>query len=153
MNNKLRNLIRLNNNIYRCTQSYVDKKLEKYNLTIGTYPYLLMLIKKPGISQNEASRELNVDKAMSARAIKRLIEFGYVRKEENKEDSRCYKLYITESGEKITPEVIKIINEWVDILLEGNNKDNIEKSISFLEGILKNAKKYRKNQCERMSSE
>lgn len=153
MSNQATSLTKLTNNIYRCTQVYVDKKLEKYQLSIGTYPYLLALSKAPGISQNEISRELNVDKAMSARTIKKLIELGYIRKEENKQDIRAYRLFITESAEKILPDIIMILDEWIEILLEGNSQEQKEKGIVFLEGVLINAKKYRKKQCERMKQE
>ena len=153
MGDKITSLTKLTNNIYRCTQVYVDKKLKKYELSIGTYAYLLVLKRMPGISQNEISKELNVDKAMSARTIKKLIELGYIRKEENKLDVRAYKLYITERAEKIIPEIVEILNEWIDILLEGNSEEQKEKGIAFLEGVLENAQKYRKIQCERMKQE
>jgi DNA-binding MarR family transcriptional regulator len=150
MDNKIRPLLKLTNSIYRCNQVYIDKKFEKFNLTIGTYPYILVLNKNGGISQNEISRELNVDKAMSARTVKKLIELGYIRKEENQEDTRSYKLYITDKAKNIIPELIEILDGWADILVQGNDKDTIETSLDFLESVLKNGKKYRKNQCKGM---
>ncbi len=150
MDNKIRPLLKLTNSIYRCTQVYIDKKFEKFNLTIGTYPYILALNKNGGISQNEISRELNVDKAMSARTVKKLIELGYIRKEENQEDTRAYKLYITDKAKNIIPELIEILDGWADILVQGNHKETIETSLDFLESVLENGKKYRKNQCEGM---
>ncbi|MBV7273235.1 MarR family winged helix-turn-helix transcriptional regulator [Clostridium thailandense] len=150
MEDKVRMLIKLTNSIYRCTQGYIDKKLEKYNLTVGTYPYLLVLNRMGGISQNEISRELSVDKAMSARTIKKLIELGYIEKKENKEDIRAYKLYITEKAKEIIPEILEIIEEWIEILVQGNEKEKIEASIEFLENVLENGKKFKRNYCERM---
>lgn len=146
-------LTKLTNNLYRCTQVYVDKNMEKYKLSIGTYPYLLALKRLPGISQNEVSRELNVDKSMSARTIKKLIELGYIRKEENKKDIRAYKLFITENAEEVIPEIIKILDEWIDILLQGNSEEQKEKGIIFLEGVLENAKKFTKKQCGRRNTD
>ncbi|MFL0197596.1 MarR family winged helix-turn-helix transcriptional regulator [Clostridium sp. WILCCON 0269] len=143
MNDKAPTLIKLTTSIYRCTQAYIDKELKRYNLTTGTYPYLLVLNKKEGINQSEISRELNVDKAMSARTIKKLIALGYVRKEENKEDIRAYRLYITDKAKSIIPEIIQTIHNWIDILIEGNNEKEIKKSIEFLEKVLQNGKKYR----------
>lgn len=152
MDNNVRILLKLTNGIYRCTQVYIDKKLAKFDLTIGTYPYLLVLNKNEGISQNEISRELSVDKAMSARTIKKLIELGYIRKEENEEDIRAYKLYITDKTKSIIPELIEILNNWTDILVQGNDKDRIEASLEFLENVLENGKKYKRECCERMKS-
>lgn len=152
MDNKVRILLKLTNSIYRCTQVYIDKKLEKFNLTIGTYPYLLVLNKHEGISQNEISRELNVDKAMSARSIKKLIELGYIKKEENEKDIRAYKLYITEEAKSIIPEILEILDKWTDILVQGNEEEKIEASLEFLESVLENGKKYKRDCCERMNN-
>lgn len=149
MDNKATKLIKLTNNIYRCTQTYMDKNLEKFNLTVGTYPYLFVLNKNPGISQNEISRELNVDKAMSARTVSKLIKLGYIRKEENVHDIRAYKLYITEQGKSIIPEIFSIVQEWIDILVKGNSEEKIQIAIEFLESVLENAKKHKRKECER----
>ena len=150
MNNQFRDLIKLTNNIYRCTQVYLDKRLEKLSLTTGSYPYLLVLNRSEGISQNEISRELNVDKAMSARTIKKLIELQYIRKEENKNDIRAYKLYLTDKGKEIIPEILSIIEEWTNMIIEGNEEEHINSSIEFLGNILENAKRVKKSYCERM---
>jgi len=152
MNNKVRTLIKLTNNIYRCTQVYVDKRLEKFNLTTGSYPYLLVLNKKDGISQNDISRELNVDKSMSTRTVKKLIDLGYIKKQENKEDVRAYKIYLTDKGKDIIPEILEIIDLWIHILVEGSEEEEIKNSIEFLENALENGRKYRRNHCERMKN-
>jgi DNA-binding MarR family transcriptional regulator len=152
MDNKIRPLLKLTNSIYRCTQAHIDKKLEKFNLTTGTYPYLLVLNRNEGISQNEISKELNVDKAMSARTVKKLIELGYIRKEENEEDIRAYKLYITDKAKSIIPEIIEILDDFTSILVQGNDRETIETSLDFLESVLENGKRHRKKCCERMKS-
>lgn len=150
MNDKAPTLIKLTNNIYRCTQVYIDRKLKKYSLTTGTYPYLLVLSKKEGINQNDISKELNVDKAMSARTIKKLMSLGYIRKEENRKGVRSYKLYVTDKAKSIIPEIIDTIHSWIDILVDGNDRENIDTSVEFLERILQNGKKYRETNCERV---
>lgn len=149
MDNKAKKLIRLNASIYRCTQEYLEKKLEKFSLSIGTYPFLLTLNENEGVCQNKISNELNVDKAMATRNVRKLIELGYIRKEGNKEDTRAYKLYITSKGKDIIPEVIEIIKEWIDILVDGSSEEKIDESIRFLEQVLTNGKKHKKDCIEK----
>jgi DNA-binding MarR family transcriptional regulator len=129
---------------------YVDKKLKKFNLTTGTYPYILVLKRREGINQNELSRELNVDKSLCSRTIKRLIGLNYIRMEENKEDIRAHKLYITNKAEDVMPKIVKIIQEWIHILVQGTDEQEIAISIEFLERVLKNGTIYREKYCERM---
>ena len=100
-------LLKLNNKIFRTTQGYLDKVLKKYELSSGLYPYLLVLRENEGISQNQISKELGFDKAMSARTITKLIKLGYLNRKEDEDDSRAYKLYLTEKAKVTIPNVIR----------------------------------------------
>lgn len=134
-------LIKLINKLYRYTQSYTDDALKKFNLSSGTYPFLLMLSKNEGISQNQISKELNVDKAMSARAIKRLIELGYISKDVDMEDSRAYRLFLTDKAKVIIPEIVVEIGKWVDIITKNSSDEEQKLAVDFLHKALVNAKK------------
>ncbi|MDD3225325.1 MAG: MarR family winged helix-turn-helix transcriptional regulator [Clostridium sp.] len=139
---------KLNGKILRCTQIYMDKRLEKFNITIGIYPYLLVLSRMSGINQSEISREINVDKSMSARAIKKLISLGYIKKIEDIKDTRAYKLYLTEKGTDVVPYIVEALRDWFEILL-GNAKDEeVEITHKILNEALENGEKWRKNFCK-----
>lgn len=140
MDNKALDLIGLNGCLYRCAQTYFDRELKRFDLSMATYPYLLSLSKYEGINQNEISRKLYVDKSMSAKSIKKLINLGYVDKKEDKEDARAYKLYLTNKAKDIIPEILEIRNKWIDILSQGSNDEKIEASIDFLWKALENGK-------------
>jgi DNA-binding MarR family transcriptional regulator len=72
------------------------------------------------------------------------IEIGYIRKEENKEDVRSYKLYMTDKGRAIIPEIYKIIEEWSEILVQDSSEEEINTSIECLEKILINGEKFKR---------
>lgn len=152
MDNIAKKLTMLNGRIYRCTQQYLEKELKKFSLSIGTYPFLLTLNRNEGVCQKKISNELNVDKAMATRNVRKLIELGYIRKEQNTEDTRAYKLYVTSKGKQVIPEVIEIIQKWIEILVKGTSEEKIGESIEFLERVLKNGKKYKDECVERMNS-
>lgn len=145
MNDDILLLSKLVGNLYRSTQSYMDKQLKKYHLTSGMYPFLFQLSSNEGINQNNISRELSVDKAMSARVIKKLIALGYVRKEENKSDIRSFKLFLTDKGENIIPDIKKIISQWIYVLAEGYNESEKELVIKFLIDALEKGKSYKES--------
>lgn len=136
-------LTKVNNCLYRYTQSYTDEALAKFQLSSGTYPFILRLDCNEGISQNQLSKELNVDKAMSARSIKRLIELGYIMKEENEEDSRAYRLFLTDKAKSIIPDIRNEINKWIDLITEDISEIEKEQVVNLLERILNNARKYK----------
>lgn len=110
--------IKLNSKIYRNTQIYLDKALKKYELSSGSCPYLFILEKNEGISQNKMSKELGNDKAMSARTITKLIELGYVYKEQDERNSRAYNLYLTQKAKEIIPEIHAKIQALMNLVTE-----------------------------------
>lgn len=121
--------IRLNSGIFRANQVHLDKVLKKFGLSSGSYPYLMILRRCEGLSQNKISCELSQDKAMSARTVAKLIELGYLYKKVDENDSRAYKLYLTEKGKETIPLVKEEIYGLIDLITNGLTED--EKSITY----------------------
>lgn len=134
-------LIKLNNKIFRTTQGYLDKVLKKYELSSGSYPYLLILRENEGISQNKISSELGYDKSMSARTITKLIKLGYLDRKKDEVDSRAYKLYLTEKAKVIIPKVVEEIHKLVNIITIDLNEEAKVLTISSLNKVLSNIRK------------
>ncbi len=132
-------LTKLINRLYRCTQSYANEVLAKYGLGSGTYPFLLTLAIKEGINQNQISRELNIDKAMSARAIKRLIQMGYIKKEGDKDDTRAFKLFLTDKARAVIPEVKEELRKWNERITKDLSEAEKNEVLNLLGKILENA--------------
>jgi Transcriptional regulators len=131
---------KLINMIFRCTQSYTNKVLKPYKLSSGTYPFLLALYTKDGINQSQISRELSVDKAMSARAVKQLISLGYILKQEDIRDSRACRLCLTETGKAIVPVVKEKLKEWNMILTKDMSEDERKIVLNLLGKVMENAR-------------
>ncbi len=134
-------LTKLNSKIFRKNQAYFDKVLKKYELSSGSYPYLLTLNENEGISQNQISKELGHDKAMSARTITKLINLGYIDRKADENDSRAYKLYLTEKAKDTIPKVIEEINKLIDLITKDLNEEEKVITIESLNKILNNLKK------------
>jgi len=132
--------IKLNSRIFRITQSYLDKVLKEYELSSGSYPYLLILRGNEGISQSKISEEIGCDKAMSARTITRLIKLGYLDRNKDETDSRAYKLYLTEKAKDIIPKILEKIHKLADLITR--DLSDVEKVITIdsLNKILTNIK-------------
>ncbi|WKY47627.1 MarR family transcriptional regulator [Eubacteriaceae bacterium ES3] len=103
--------IKLNSWIFRTTQTYLDRVLKKYDLSSGTYPYLLRLNHHDGISQSQLSQELGHDKAMTARTVCRLVDLGYLRREKDTANYRANKIYLTPKAKSVIPAVKSDINK------------------------------------------
>lgn len=136
-------LSRLTGNIYRNTLAHNSEVFKKYSLGSGTYPYLLILSNNEGINQNQLSKELAVDKALSARVIKKLIDLEYIHKELNKDDSRAYQLFITDKAKEIIPDIREEIKKWNDIITQNLNEEEKEILENLLNKVMTNINKYK----------
>ncbi|WP_246578104.1 MarR family winged helix-turn-helix transcriptional regulator [Clostridium frigoris] len=133
-------LLKLNNQILRSTQVHLDKVLKEYELSSGSYPYLLKLKGNEGISQNKISEEIGCNKAMSARTITKLINLGYLDRNKDETDSRAYKLYLTEKANIIIPKVLQKIHKLVELITIDLNEDEKKITMDSLNKILSNIK-------------
>ncbi|MBU3156172.1 MarR family transcriptional regulator [Clostridium estertheticum] len=134
-------LLKLNNQILRSTQVHLDKMLKEYHLSSGSYPYLLMLRGNEGISQNKISEEVGCDKAMSARTITKLIDLGYIVRNKDEDDSRAYKLYLTQKAKVIIPKVLYKIHKLVELITKDLNEEEKRTTINSLSKVLNSVKK------------
>lgn len=111
---------------YKKFERYCEDKLRPYNLTNGLYTYLIFVYKKPGCTLNEISKALKVDKALTTRAIKKLIDYGYVNKIVDKKDSRAFNIYSTEKCEEAMVRLKNLFTEWEGVILKGLSKEETE---------------------------
>lgn len=78
--------------LYRYSQVYFSEHLKKYQLGSGQYIFFMEAIRNDGITQEQLSNNIEIDKATTARAVAKLIEAGYFTKVNNAEDRRAYNL-------------------------------------------------------------
>lgn len=124
--------------IYRYSQVFLNPVLKKYNLGSGQYILLAELFDNNGINQEQLTNLVKIDKANTARGIKKLVEEGYVTKIVCEEDKRAYKLYTTEKAEAIRHNLESIFDSWNDVILDGISKAEADQLFSMLDRIEKN---------------
>jgi len=132
--------------IYRNFHIYLHHQLEQYNLGSGQFHFLMMLYHKDGVNQETLAETLNIDKATSARAIKKLEEQGYVTRKRDEKDRRNYNIYLTEKAKKLQPTIKTILQQWTEQLLQDITKKEEQYLFTILEKISKNATELRKTE-------
>jgi DNA-binding MarR family transcriptional regulator len=98
--------------LHRYCQSFLSKRLETYNIGSGQYIYLLALYRNDGLNQEELSAYLKIDKATTAKAIKKLIEAGYIRRVKDSSDKRAYKVFLTAKAMAVIPVIQEAVKRW-----------------------------------------
>ncbi|MDA8234091.1 MAG: MarR family transcriptional regulator [Clostridia bacterium] len=103
---------------YRHTISYMARKMEALQIGAGQYPYLFTLYLEDGQSQQSLTDRMLVDKAATVRSINKLEEAGYVERRPDCIDKRSYRIFLTEKGRTVRPQLEAIVQEVQEILLD-----------------------------------
>ena len=73
--------------LYRYTQKYFDKKLVEYNIGSGQLLFLFLINENEGISMQQLSNMVDIDKGTTTKSIKKLVDEGYV--DSRRDPGRC----------------------------------------------------------------
>ncbi len=87
--------------LYRNTQKYFDRLLAKYDIGAGQLIYMIAINENEGVTMQEVSRLLEMDKGTTTKSIQRLIEQGYVETVVDENDRRIKHLYMTEKAGQV----------------------------------------------------
>lgn len=131
---------RLNSILYRKSQIYFGQALETYNITSAEYPILIYLNQKNGVTQEELSSHLYIDKSAVTRVIQALVTKGFVTKIKDESDQRCNKIYLTDKGFNVQVHIEKALDEWNAILMMDMDKEKQDEIYEFLAHMVDNVK-------------
>lgn len=104
--------------LHRQEQKYINRMMKRYGLGYSCYNFLLYLSRNEGVSQKALCRDMVIDEALAARAMKKLEGQGYVRRDK-KEGGRTYQLFLTEKGHALIPALRAAVAGWWQTLTAG----------------------------------
>ena len=116
----------------------VAKKLERFGIGAGQYPYVFALFIEDGQSQQSLSKKLAVDKAAAARAVKKLAEAGYVRREPDKNDTRSFRVFLNPKARLARKKLEKAVEEVLLELEKGLTADECARAKRIMRKIAEN---------------
>lgn len=124
--------------IYRKGNSFIAKEISKFGIGPGQIMFLMQLYKKDGISQEELSDILNIDKATTCRAIKKLEDEQILIRVKDENDKRAYKLYLTEKSREIEEEIKSVLYQWETNISKNLSQEEADILVTVLKKICKN---------------
>lgn len=93
--------------IHRKTQIYWNRELKEYGISASEFPLLFEVYQREGITQDELSLMLALDKAAVTRTIQSLTEKGIVERRKDADDHRCNRIFLTEKGRALQEPINK----------------------------------------------
>ncbi|MGV8077726.1 MAG: MarR family winged helix-turn-helix transcriptional regulator [Methanosarcina sp.] len=124
---------------YRSVQKYFAKELASYNIGWGHFAILMTLYDQEGRSQDSLAQSRGFDKTMIAKSILRLEKEGIVYRKIDQEDKRIKRLYLTEKGRTLMPEMQRIGNELNSLLLKSLDTDEASAAVEIIRKLALNA--------------
>ncbi|WP_202404761.1 MarR family winged helix-turn-helix transcriptional regulator [Shimazuella alba] len=105
--------------LHRQFQIYLNRELKDYDINSSEYIFLVNLYEKDGISQEQLSTNLFINKAATARAIARLEKLDYVKRTRDPNDSRAYLVTLTTKGLEMRNFIKTKLMYWTQTISAG----------------------------------
>ena len=130
------------NLVSRSAEVFREEKLKDCGIRGCQSKYVLMIANTPGVSQEDISRSLFVNKSNVARQISNLEQKGFVKKLENDKDRRAVLLYPTQKLMDILPRVREVLAEWRTLVTEGFTEEEKAELQRLSEKMVENAGRF-----------
>lgn len=124
--------------LYRRGGAFIAKGMEEYNIGQGQFMFLIELYDQDGRNQEELSKILKIDKGTTARAIKKLEEEGYLKREKDDKDKRVNKVFLTQKGRDIKENIFSILHQWESIISQSIDEDERLLMVNLLKKVCSN---------------
>jgi len=124
---------------YRSHFVRINHRMKELGLSAGQFFVLMVLSDEQGVTQDYLAGVFLIDKGSIARAVNVLEEKGIVRRITDESNRRAVRLYLTEAGEKLISEVVKIDKEWEEAAFSGLSEDERAQAMALLCKISENS--------------
>ncbi len=130
--------------LYRTFVQYMTNEVAIQDVSFSDSMFLVTIGEKEGISQEEISSLLAIDKAAVARSVKNLVANGYARVEKFEGNKKTKRLFLTDEGRSLYASILKSQHGWLDAMLKDLQKSQRESFIGNLEIMSQYAKEFKK---------
>ncbi|GKU32295.1 MarR family winged helix-turn-helix transcriptional regulator [Clostridium folliculivorans] len=135
-------VLRFLGTIYRATNSKADYKYKQFDLQKGQYMFLTRICENPGINFVDLSNMLKVDKTTTTKAVHKLIEIGYLNKEQDEKDKREYKLNPSKKGLEVYEFILEEERKQLEISLKGFSEEEKRLATELIGRMSDNIEEY-----------
>lgn len=129
--------------LYRTGYAYFTHKTAELDLSGVQIGLIFHLYKQDGISQDDLTKALEVDKATITRSLNKLEACGVIARKRDTEDQRVNRILLTEYGHNLRHELKRVAKEWHDTLLKDFTPDEVAMLAKLFGKLIDNARVFR----------
>ncbi|BDF57823.1 hypothetical protein CE91St36_06400 [Christensenellaceae bacterium] len=128
--------------INRFSMQFFDQELNDSQIGAGQYFFLAHIYEEQGHTAQELANKGRFDKATATRALQRLEELSYIRRETDSADKRKFRFYTTLKAKPIVDKVYQAVDKWNRILKGDMAVEEIVAAEKAMGQMAKNAYEY-----------
>lgn len=129
---------RLIANVNNKKNTYMNMLFKQLDLSHGQAIALMEIHKYQVIQQDVLTKHLLIDKSAVTRILKSLEDKELIVKKMSENNRRVFDIFLTQKGEKLYPEVKKIIDETTRTMLKGIDQKQQEQLFELLSKVKRN---------------
>jgi DNA-binding MarR family transcriptional regulator len=135
-------VLRFVGTLSRAINSKADYNYKKFDLQKGQYMFITRICENPGINLANLSNILKVDQATTTKAVKKLIDIGYLNKQKDENDKRGYKLTPTKKALEVYEFIIEEEGKQLNISFKGFSEEEKKMADRLIERMSENIEEY-----------
>jgi len=135
----MKNLSKHISMLYRHTQIYYSNHLSNLGIGSGQFMYILCICEHEGLSQDELSHELSMNKSTVAKILRQLEKTNFITRMVNERDKRIFNIYPTEKAKGIYQHIITVQSSWYELLLANLSEIESDAFEKLLEKVTENS--------------
>lgn len=118
--------------LYRKSHIWLNNGCAQYHLTAAQALIILILCDFDGLTQDDITKRLSLDKSVIAKTVTKLEELGFLMRTTNAKDKRTYDIQPTEKAWKVYP----FIQEEIDRCFQKMTRSMTEKERQEFQRLL-----------------
>ena len=128
------------NFLFRLSMRHIRGEMKKIGVGPSDYSFLFILFFREGLSQDEMSKAMYVDKSYTARAIARLEKMGLVERRPDPEEYRVKRIFLKEKARGMEDDIFSVLINWQNVLVKDIDPEDVEIIRNGLDKMLENAR-------------
>lgn len=116
----------LANRLTRSLKRAFDNRLEPHGLTAATWCAMMALAENGSLTQKQLAEILALENPTVTRTIDRLVEKGFVLRQEVPHDRRYYRISLTEKGNEIRQQINDVGQCFMSWVTRGLTDDELQ---------------------------
>lgn len=127
------------NVLARLLRNIFDRKVSDLNITRSQWQMIVVVARKPGVTQRTIAEALEISEASAGRLIDRLCADGLLERRARDDDRRARAVYITDKAEPLLAKLAEIASVNEERLFKGFSEHELDNLQDYLDRMHRNA--------------